>query len=41
MDSQEKKGAYKQIMMDKLHTLESDITIEENGHSDKSTIQYK
>ena len=39
VDSQEKKDAYKQMMIDELHSLESDITIEENGWSGKSTTQ--
>ena len=41
VDSQEKKDAYKLMMMDELRALESDITIEENGRSDKSTTQQK
>ena len=41
MDSQGKKDAYKQMMMDELHTLESDTPIEENCQSDKSTTQWK
>ena len=35
------QDAYKQMMMDELRALESDITIEENGWSDKSTTQQK
>ena len=39
VDSQEKKDSYKQMLMEELHTLESDISIEENGWSDKSATQ--
>lgn len=41
VDSQEKKDAYKQMMMEELRTLESDITIEENSRSDESGNQQK
>lgn len=41
VDSQEKKDAYKQMMMEELRTLESDITIEENSRSDESGNQQE
>ena len=40
VDLQGKKDAYKQMMIDQLHALESVTVTEEDGRSGLNTIQY-
>ena len=39
VNSQEKKDSYKQMLVEELRTLESDISIEQNARSDESATQ--